>query len=317
VVLGLVALGWIVIRLGLRPLERIGRVAADFAHGNLSRRVGLTNPRTEVGRLGVSLNEMLMQVEQAFADRQESEDRLRQFLADASHELRTPLSAIRGYAEAFRLGAATDPMTLERAMARIEAETTRMGVLVDDLLLLASLDELPEKERVLVDLRELVEHAAHDARAIAPTRQIGADVSGPVPVLADADQLRQVLANLVRNALIHTPEGSAIELSARSIASDGVLEVRDHGPGLPPGSADRIFDRFWRTEGGRRRGRGGAGLGLAIVKAIVNAHHGNVDVRNAADGGAVFRITLPLVVTHAPAHPAEPPRGRSQIPMMN
>ena len=192
-----------------------------------------------------------------------------------------------------------------------------MGVLVDDLLLLASLDELPDKGRVLVDLRELVEHAAHDARAIAPERQIGADASGPVLVLADADQLRQVLANLVRNALTHTPDGTAIELSARAIASDGVIEVRDHGPGLPPGSADRVFDRFWRTEGGRRRGRGGAGLGLAIVKAIVNAHHGRVEVSNAVDGGAVFRVTLPLAVTDAPAPAAEPSRGRSHIPMFN
>ena len=144
VILALLFLGWIVIRLGLRPLDRIGEVAGKIAHGDLTRRVSAVNPRTEVGRLGLSLNEMLMRIEQAFGDRKESEDRLRQFLADASHELRTPLASIRGYAEAFRLGAAADPVTLERAMARIEAEAARMGVLVEDLLLLASLDELPE-----------------------------------------------------------------------------------------------------------------------------------------------------------------------------
>jgi two-component system OmpR family sensor kinase len=294
VVLALVVLGWVVILLGLRPLERIGRVASDIAHGDLSRRVTAVNPRTEVGRLGLSLNEMLIQIEQAFADRGQSEDRLRQFLADASHELRTPLASIRGYAEAFRLGAASDPETLERAMARIEAEAARMGVLVEDLLLLASLDELPEKRRVIVDLRELAEHAAHDTRAVAPTREVRVDAEGPLPVLADPDQLRQLLANLTRNALLHTRDRTPIELTARRDGQFAVLEVRDHGPGLPPYALDRVFDRFWRTEGGRRRGRGGAGLGLAIVKAIVIAHHGEVQASNAVGGGARFRVLLPV-----------------------
>ena len=153
VIVALVALGWVVIRVGLRPLERIGRVAGEISHGDLTRRVGTGNPRTEVGRLAQSLNDMLVQIEQAFVDRRESEDRLRQFLADASHELRTPLASIRGYAEAFQLGAATDPDTLERAMARIQAEAARMGVLVDDLLLLARLDKMPETRREPVDLQ--------------------------------------------------------------------------------------------------------------------------------------------------------------------
>ena len=180
VILALVLVGWVVIRVGLLPLERIGRVAGEIARANqgagdeskaLSRRVSPADSRTEVGRLGLSLNEMLIQIEQAFADRRESEERLRQFLADASHELRTPLASIRGYAEAFRLGAAAEPATLERAMARIEAEAARMGVLVEDLLLLASLDELPETRRAPVDLCELAEHAADDARAVAPDPQ--------------------------------------------------------------------------------------------------------------------------------------------------
>ena len=160
------------------------------------------------------MNEMLIQIERAFADRTESEDRLRRFLADASHELRTPLAAIRGYAELFRLGAVNDRAALGRALARIEAESARMGVLVEDLLLLASLDELPEVRRQAVDLCELVEHAAQDTRAIAPDRKIRVTVNGPLPVLADPDQLRQVMANLTRNALIHTPAGSQIDLKA-------------------------------------------------------------------------------------------------------
>jgi two-component system OmpR family sensor kinase len=307
VILGLIALGWVVIRLGLRPLERMGRVASEIAHGDLTRRVSPDDQRTEVGRLGSSLNQMLVQIEQAFGDRGESEDRLRRFLSDASHELRTPLASIRGYAELFRLGAANEPEELERAMARIEAEATRMGVLVENLLLLARLDELPEMRLVPVDLRELAEHAVQDTRAVAPQREVRLEADGAVRVLADPEQLRQVLANLTRNAVIHTPAETAIEISLRREGDRAVLEVRDHGRGLPADAGDRVFDRFWRTEGGRSRGRGGSGLGLAIVKAIVQAHHGEVHAGNASDGGAVFRVTLPLMqaARHA-GMPGEP-----------
>jgi two-component system OmpR family sensor kinase len=293
VILALLALGWVVIRVGLHPLERIGRVAREIAHGDLTRRVTPATPRTEVGRLGLSLNDMLMQIERAFADRKQSEARLRQFVADASHELRTPLASIRAYTEAFRLGAAADPETLERAMSRTEGEVARMGVLVEDLLLLARLNQLPRERRQQVDLTELVEHAADDARAISPERNIGLRTNGPLFVLADRDQLRQVLANLTRNALIHTPVDSPIEVAVWREQDRAVLEVRDHGPGLPEDIGDQVFERFWRADQGRRRGPGGAGLGLAIVKAIVQAHHGEVHARNVPDGGAVFRVELP------------------------
>jgi two-component system OmpR family sensor kinase len=295
VILALIALGWVVIRLGLRPLERMGRVASEIAHGDLTRRVSPDNQRTEVGQLGASLNEMLTQIEQAFAARGESEERLRRFLSDASHELRTPLASIRGYAELFRLGAANEPEELERVMARIEVEAARMGVLVENLLLLARLDELPEMRLVPVDLRELAQHAVQDTRAVAPQRELRLTTNGAVRVLADPEQLRQVLANLTRNAVIHTPAETAIEISVRREGDRAVLEVRDHGPGLPADAGDRVFDRFWRTEGGRSRGPGGSGLGLAIVKAIVQAHHGEVHADNAPDGGAVFRVTLPIM----------------------
>jgi two-component system OmpR family sensor kinase len=312
VILALVALGWVVIWLGLRPLARMGRVASEIAHGDLTRRVSPDDQRTEVGRLGASLNEMLAQIEQAFADRGASEDRLRRFLSDASHELRTPLASIRGYAELFRLGAVKDPEEIERAMARIEAEAARMGVLVENLLLLARLDELPEIQLVPVDLLELAEHAAQDTQAVAPEREVRLTASGSVCVLGDPEQLRQVLANLTRNAVIHTPAASAIEISLRREGDRAVLEVRDHGPGLPSEAGDRVFDRFWRTEGGRSRGPGGSGLGLAIVKAIVQGHHGEVHATNAAEGGAVFRVTLPAVSTATRREPApEKPATRA------
>jgi two-component system OmpR family sensor kinase len=295
VILALVVLGWIVIRLGLRPLERIGRVASEIARGNLSRRVTPANDRTEVGRLGIALNEMLGQIEHAFADRGRSEERLRSFLADASHELRTPLASIRGYAELYRLGATNDPAEVARAMSRIEAEATRMGILVDNLLLLARLEELPETPLVAVDLSELAEHAAQDTRAAAPDRQVLVSADQPVRVLGDPEQLRQVFSNLTRNAVIHTPPGTPIEITVAADGERALIEVRDHGPGLPADAGDRLFERFWRTEGGRSRGRGGAGLGLAIVKAIVEAHHGSVEARTDEQGGAVFTATLPLL----------------------
>jgi two-component system, OmpR family, sensor kinase len=302
VILALVLLGWAVIRIGLRPLERIGRVASEIAAGDLSRRVTPSDQRTEVGRLGRSLNEMLGQIERAFTARRQSEDQLRRFLADASHELRTPLASIRGYAELFRLGAVDDPATLERAMARIESEAARMGVLVEDLLSLAALDQAPERPRVPVDLSELAAHAAEDTRVTARDRNVLVDVDElPVTVLGDSDQLRQLVANLLRNAVLHTPDATPIEVSVHRDGDLARLEVRDHGPGVPGDAGDQIFERFWRTEGGRTRGKGGAGLGLAIVKAIVTAHGGTVHAANAPGGGARFEASLPALPPAAPS----------------
>jgi two-component system OmpR family sensor kinase len=293
VLLGVIALALVVIRVGLRPLEQMERVAGEIAAGDLARRVSPATPRTEVGRLGLALNGMLVRIEQAFADRRASEERLRRFLSDASHELRTPLASIRGYAELFRLGATRDGADLERAMARIESEAARMGVLVEDLLLLARLDELPRSRRDTVDLRELAERVAADARAIAPDRLIDVRSDGPALVAGDPDQLHQVLANIVRNAATYTPAGTPIELRLQQYDAQVRVEIRDHGPGLPEGAADRVFERFWRSEPGRARGRGGAGLGLAIAQAIVQAHAGEVDARNAPGGGALFEVRLP------------------------
>jgi two-component system OmpR family sensor kinase len=306
VIAALILLGWIVIRVGLRPLERIGRVASEIAGGDFSRRVSPSDQRTEVGRLGLSLNEMLGQIESAFDARRQSEERLRRFLADASHELRTPLSSIRGYAELFRLGAVDDPATLERAMTRIESEAARMGVLVEDLLLLAQLDQAPARRRCAVDLQELVEQAVQDTRVVAPERDVSMHAEEAVTVLGDPDQLRQLLANLARNAVIHTPAGTPIELTLSRRADGARLEVRDHGPGVPDEAGDRLFDRFWRSEAGRSRGRGGAGLGLAIAQAIARAHGGELHAENPAQGGARFVVTLPAA--EAPAPSQESPR---------
>ncbi len=293
VIIVLVGLGWIVIRVALRPLDQMGRVATAIADGDLSRRVSPSTQRTEVGRLGLSLNRMLVRIEEAFADRARSEERRKQFLSDASHELRTPLASIRGYAELFRLGAAQDPEALARAMARIESEATRMGVLVDDLLALARLDELPEARRLSVDLAELAAQAAVDARVRAPERAITVEADGPLEVLGDPDALGRVVGNLMSNAVIHTPAGTQVELHAYRDGGEAVLEVRDHGAGLPAGTEERVFERFWRADGGRTRGRGGSGLGLSIVKEIVRSHHGNVRAVSSPGGGATFIVRLP------------------------
>ena len=296
----LLALGfgaWWIVRLGLRPLDAIGVTAGAIAAGDLTRRVEHAEPRTEVGRLGLSLNAMLARLEEAFAERRASEERLRRFLADASHELRTPLSSIRGYAELFRLGAASEPEDVEKAMTRIEHESARMGVLVEDLLALARLDEVREQVREPVDLAALAGDAVDDARAVAPEREIslhGCGEDDAVVVDGDPGQLRQVISNLMRNALVHTPAGTPIEVSVRARNGDATLAVRDHGPGLPTDNPSELFDRFWRADPGRGRGRAGAGLGLAIVAGVVAAHGGRAAAADAEGGGARFEVVLPL-----------------------
>jgi two-component system OmpR family sensor kinase len=294
VLLALAALSWLVVRLNLRPLDRMAVVAGEIAAGRLNRRVSPATSKSEVGRLGLALNGMLERLERAFAERQASEQRLRRFLADASHELRTPLASIRGYAELFRMGAAEDPEALESSMRRIEDESRRMGALVDDMLTLARLDELREPAREAVDVRELAADAVADARAIAPEREIELRADSAARTQGDAQQLRQVAGNLLRNALVHTPSGTPIEVTVSADDANVTLEVRDHGPGLPPDvDSAQLFQRFWRAEGGRSRGRAGAGLGLAIVNEIVSAHGGFVGAANADDGGARFTVRLP------------------------
>jgi two-component system, OmpR family, sensor kinase len=294
VLVALAAIAFFIVRLGLRPLDRMGATAGAIAAGDLTRRVEDVAPRTEVGRLGLALNQMLDRLEEAFAQRQASESRLRRFLADASHELRTPLASIRGYAELFRIGAAREPADVEKAMHRIEQEAARMGVLVEDLLTLARMDQEPVSIREPVDVVQVAEDAVADARAAAPEREIAFDAGEPVVVSGDPHGLHQVLSNLLRNALVHTPEGTAIEVTVTHGADAVSVAVRDHGPGLPEGDPQALFDRFWRSDPARRRGPAGAGLGLAIVAGIVDAHGGSVRAEDAEGGGARFTVTLPV-----------------------
>jgi two-component system OmpR family sensor kinase len=384
IMVGLAIVGVAIVRASLRPLTDIEQTAEAIAAGDLSRRVPDADPGTEVGRLGESLNSMLTQIETSFHAREQSEaaarrseERMRQFVADASHELRTPLTAMRGYAEYYRqrggLGQETTtgqesttgqagsrapagaaipvgeaakarsahaqdtaaenatadkpaarersaafavngngPLTsddLDRIMLRVEQESARMGVLVEDMLLLARLDQQRPIERRPVDLLTLAADTVQDARMIAPERTIELTVGSGAAflVLGDEVRLRQVIGNLMSNALTHTPEGTPVEvriLSGMLHSTPGVvLEVADEGPGLRASQAERVFERFYRADQARTRKAGGAGLGLAIVAALVAAHGGTVSVDSTPGDGATFRITLPLAPEAQDRHP--------------
>ena len=294
VVLILVLATWLIIRRGLQPLARRGETARAIAGGELGRRVSPADPNTEVGRLGQALNTMLGRLEAAFGQRAAVEQRLRRFVADASHELRTPLTSMRGYAELVRRNPGMEPAELEAALGRIEAEARRMGVLIDDLLLLARLDQGRPLERGPVDLEALVVDACGDGRVSDPGRTISARVTAPLVIPGDELRLRQVLGNLLRNALVHTPAGTPVEVTLREEQGWAVIEVTDHGPGIPAAARGLIFERFHRADPERSRDQGGSGLGLSIVAGVVAAHGGRVAVGDTPGGGASFRIDLPL-----------------------
>jgi two-component system OmpR family sensor kinase len=327
-------IGVALIRRSLRPLIEIERTAGAIAAGDLSRRVPERDPRTEVGRLGRSLNVMLSHIEAAFQARstsekaaRRSEDRMRQFVGDASHELRTPLTAIRGFAEYYRQrgGIASgdngsghlQPADMDRIMRRVEQESARMGILVEDMLLLARLDQQRPLQTKPVDLLTLAADAVHDARVVAPDRSINLTVGSGAALIVNGDEvrLRQVIGNLMTNALTHTPAGTPIDVLIRSGTLDealaqrpadpdegepaaaihkpaAVLEVTDQGPGLTKEQAEHVFERFYRADPARTAG--GTGLGLAIVAALVAGHGGTTWVRSAPGEGATFCIALPL-----------------------
>jgi two-component system, OmpR family, sensor kinase len=332
IVFVLAIVGFAVVQANLRPLVDIEETAGEIADGHLNRRVPERDPRTEIGRLGRSLNTMLSQIETAFHAREkseaaahQSEERMRRFIADASHELRTPLTAIRGFAEYYRQrgglvrrwdrdrppeaadAAATGltPDDLDRIMQRVEKEAARMGLLVEDLLLLARLDQQRPLARQPVDLLVLAADAVHDARLMAPARTVDLSVQPGAAflVVGDEARLRQVIGNLMSNALTHTPDGTPVEVSLSSGTLDpqagdhtpaAILDVTDHGPGMSQEQAHRAFERFYRADQARTRTTGGSGLGLAIVRALVAAQGGVTSVRTAPGQGATFRIALPL-----------------------
>ena len=353
---GLAIAGYSMVRTALRPLTRIEQTAAAIAGGELSRRVPDDDPGTEVGRLGLALNTMLEQIETAFRAQaasettaRTSEQKMRRFVADASHELRTPLTSIRGFAELHRQGAVTDPAEVSRLLGRIEDEAKRMGLLVDDLLLLARLDQQRPFQRTPVDLLAVAADAVEAARATAPDREIvldttvlpdgsGAAADGggdddddegngggsgegdgetaPLVVAGDEPRLRQVVANLLDNALSYSPAGTPITMAVGTAERDGhalaCMEVRDRGAGLSAEQAERVFERFYRTDKARSRAHGGTGLGLSIVAAITAAHGGNVEVDTAPGDGATFRVLLPLAA--APTEPPDPPGSLEPSP---
>ena len=293
---------WTVAR-SFRPLAKVEKTAAAIAAGDLSRRVEVDNPHTEVGRLGGSLNAMLAHIEASFAARAASEGRMRRFAADASHELRTPLVTIRGFSELYRHGALATQEDVAMAMGRIESEAKRMGSMVEDLLMLARLDEQRPLQLKPVDLQLLAHDAVVDTRASSGDRAItltGLDGASPTaaPVQGDEAKLRQVIGNLVGNALRYTPEGSPIELAVgvrkTPTGSVSVIEIRDHGPGIPEEETNKIFERFYRADTSRTRETGGSGLGLAIVAAIVGSHGGTVQVAETDGGGATLVVSLPF-----------------------
>lgn len=282
-----------VIRLGVRPVKRMTDVATAIAGGDLTHRVPDTRAHTEAGELGRALNIMLGSIEASFADRQRAQDRLRQFVADASHELRTPIATIRGYAELFRSGGLHDDERLADAMRRTEAEAIRMGGLVEDLLELARLDQGRPLERRPVDLSSIVRDAAEDGRATAPRRRFDVDADDQVWVDADEAKIRQVVANLVANALVHTPESTSITLRTDTTDDGCLIEVSDDGPGMSPEVAAHAFERFYRADPSRSRHQGGSGLGLSIVDSVIRAHGGTTTIDSDLGTGTAVRVTLP------------------------
>ncbi len=294
VLLGLGLASYRIVGFGLKPLTRMEQAAASMADGDLTVRVADTDPRTKTGRLGLALNTMLGRVEAAVTARVSSEQRLRQFLADASHELRTPLTSIRGFAELYRRGGTPPGPELDETMSRIEDEAARMGLLVEDLLLLAALDEERPLHMSKVDLLAVAADTVRDAHVRSPLRNVQLADFEPVTVFGDEHRLRQVTTNLVTNALQHTPVTASITLRVKTIPHAAVLEVSDTGPGVPPEHAPHIFERLYRADPGRTRGQGGAGLGLAIASSIIKAHGGRLELANSPGAGATFRVLLPL-----------------------
>lgn len=308
-VLVLTGLGsWLIVRSSLRPLREVEQTAEAIAAGDFSRRVPDHPGRTEVGRLSTAVNVMLGRIETALTEKeasaaaaQASEERMRRFITDASHELRTPLTSIRGFAELYRQGAVKNPDQVPGLLARIEDEATRMGLLVEDLLLLARLDQARPIEREPVDLVAVATDAVVAARVTHPDRRlevrlVGEDDDQP-GVLGDDARLRQVAGNLITNACTHTPAGTPVRVSVGSFQENGsrwaVLEVADDGPGLTAEECDRVFERFYRTDSSRNRRTGGSGLGLSIVAALVAAHGGKVEVQSVPGAGSTFRVRLP------------------------
>ncbi|MEE8046696.1 MAG: HAMP domain-containing sensor histidine kinase [Dehalococcoidia bacterium] len=285
---------WWTVRRGLRPVDQMVDTATAIAAGDLTQRVQDVDSSTELGRLGMALNEMLVQIEDAITQEQTATERLTNFVADASHELRTPIAAVLGYSELYRNGALVEGKDIDNAMRRIGTETSRMERLVADLLLLARMDQPQAMEPVPVNLAAVVRDAVTDSQAIDPDYPITVEGSESVRVVGDEQRLTQVVANLLANTRVHTPKGTPVTVRVREDDGHVVMDVIDDGPGLPEKDADKLFERFYRIDSSRSRQSGGAGLGLAIVAAIVSAHDGTIEAANEEGRGARVTVTLPV-----------------------
>jgi two-component system, OmpR family, sensor kinase len=296
--MALLALGgiatWLTVRAALEPVEEMAETAALIAGGDLSRRVSGSTGSAEIDGLAVAFNEMLGQIEGAFARESQIKDQLKRFVSDASHELRTPLFALQGYAELYQQGALTDPAQLDNAMRRIASGSARMQGLTEDLLLLARIDEHRPDRVEDVDLSGVVNDVVGDARAIDPAREFEVETPDSLVVSGDPRRLAQVVTNLLTNASTHTPPGTPVTVGLHSEGNDAVLDVIDDGPGLEPELLEAVFDRFYRGDASRARNTGGTGLGLSIVAAIVDSHGGGVSASNEPGRGARFTVRLPL-----------------------
>ena len=284
------------IRISLKPLSEVEVTAAAIAGGDLSARLPQSRPTTEVGKLTTSLNRMLERIEESFAVRVESESKLRRFVADASHELRTPLTAIRGFAELHRQGAVSGEERTKELVQRIEKESIRMGSLVEDLLLLARMDQTPELAKEPVDLDNLIHEVVASARAAGPDHPITVDLpEGDNFVLGDSIRIHQAVANLLANARTHTPSGTGITVSIKQLESETTITVADKGPGLSHADQEKIFERFYRADTSRARTKGeGSGLGLSIVDAVMKSHGGSVSVLSELGQGCEFTLHFPI-----------------------
>ena len=300
-----IAMTWVIVTRTFEPLARVEQTAAKIAAGDLSQRIEDYNPSNEIGNLAISLNTMLAQIESSFNAQAKSEAKMRRFVGDASHELRTPLVSIRGYSELYRQGALPNDEAVATAMGRIESESKRMGQLVEDLLTLARIDERRESKLAPFDLFHLAVDASNDAYATSPDREVSlvglTNDMAPTsaPVIGDESRMRQVVANLLTNAMRYTPAGTPLEIAV-GVREDvpgyplSVIEVRDHGPGIHGEDRERVFERFYRTDTSRSRETGGTGLGLSIVAAILEQHDGSVHIEETSGGGATFVISLPF-----------------------
>jgi two-component system OmpR family sensor kinase len=285
---------WIITRRGMRVVDHMVDDAETVAAGNLGHRITAADPRTEMGRLSLALNRMVSRLTDAIAQRDRQHGRLRQFVADAGHELRTPLTAIGGYVQLYQSGAAAEGEKLDRAMDRIGSENARLAKLVDDLMVLSRLDEEVGGDRELVELAQLAQDAVDDAEVADPTHPVGLQAARPVTVVANEGQLRQVLVNLLTNARVHTPAGTAIDVSVAEADGWAVLRVADQGPGIPEEHRQKVFDRFYRADPSRSRATGGSGLGLSIVSSIVAAHGGEIRLESEPGEGTAVEVRLPV-----------------------